>query len=153
MTCTLTEDDLEPCTHSGYAWRWSDPSYDVLPDHVLLSIHALRRGKARQCFQQSLLIDQWTRDDPAREIETGADENLVSEWLDGCGAGTEMVIASWSEDEAVYLPWAVFRNYWSSFCYPSTDDVTVWPSDGQWGLSFSHSGRFAWRARESGQAD
>ena len=121
----LTEADLEPFTQSAYAWRWCDPKRDVLPDDVLRSIRALRRGKAREYFQ----------------------ENLFSEWLQGCGADTEMVIVSWSEDEAVYLPWAVFRKYWSVFCYTSSDDVTVWPLDERWGLSFAHWGVFSWRLR------
>jgi hypothetical protein len=151
MTPTLTEADLEPFARSGHAWRWRDPRYDVLPDHVLRSIRALRHATAQQYFGQSLLVDRWIRDCPAREIEADAnDENLVSGWLQGCGADTEMVVASWSENEAVYLPWGVFRTYWSSFCYPSSDDVTVWPPDQRWGLSFSHSGMFYWRA--GGQA-
>jgi hypothetical protein len=148
MRPALTEADLEPFPSSGYAWRWRDPKYDVLPDDVLRSIRALRRDKAQQFFRPSLLIDEWIRDRPAREIGTDAhDERLVSEWLRECGADTDMVIASWSEDEAVYLPWMVFRKYWSSFCYPSSDDVTVWPPDERWGLSFSHSGTFYWRSR------
>ena len=144
---TVTEADFAPWTASGYAWRWRDPKFDVLPDDVLQSIRALRRERARQCFQQSLSIDRWIRDRPAREIEIDAlDETLVSEWLRECDLDTEMVIASWSEDEALYLPWAVFSEHWSSFCYPSSDDVTVWPPDQRWGLSFSHSGVFYWRA-------
>ena len=102
----------------------------------------------RQYFRQSLLIDRWILDSRSGQIETEAqDENSVSESLRECVTDTDMVMASWSEDEAVYLPWAVFTRYWPSFCYPSSDDVTVWPSDEQWGLSFSHSGMFSWRAR------
>jgi hypothetical protein len=146
MASTLTGADLEPFTSSGYAWRWRDPKYDVLPDDVLRSIRALRRDKAQHYCQQSLSIDRWVRDRPAREIETDAhDENFVSEWLRECAADTEMVIASWGDDEAVYLPWKVFRKYWSSFCYPSSDDVTLWPLNDEWGLSFSHDGVFHWR--------
>jgi len=117
-----------------------------MPEDVLRSIWALRRDKARQYFPQSLRIDEWIRERPAREIDIDAhDENLVSEWLRECVSDAEMVIASWSEAEALYLPWSVFRKYWSSFCYPSSDDVTVWPPDEQWGLSFAHSGKFSWR--------
>src|SRR5688572_12499649 len=104
----LTEADLEPFTSSGYAWRWRDAKSDVLPDDVLRSIRALRRDKAQEYFPQSILIDGWIRDCPTREIETDAhDENCVSEWLRECGTDTEMVIASWGEHEALFLPWEV----------------------------------------------
>jgi hypothetical protein len=145
--------DLEPFSASGYAWRWRNPKYDVLPDDILQAIHAVRHPKAQDYFQPSLNIDRWVRAQPAQEITTDDhEEDAVAEWL---GAGTlasQMVIASWSEDEAIYLPWSVFRKYWSSFCYPSSDDVTVWPVDESFGLSYSHIGVFHWRSRDSVQA-
>jgi hypothetical protein len=148
MTPEPTPADLEPFAASGHAWRWRDPKYDVLPDDVLQAIQAVRRPKAEDYFQPSLNIDRWVRAQPAREVTTDDhDEAAVAEWL---GAGTdpnEMVIASWSETEAIYLPWSVFRKYWSSFCYPSSDDVTVWPVDESFGLSYSHRGVFYWRSR------
>ena len=152
MVPALTEADLEPFTASGLSWRWRDVKYDILPDGVLRSIRALRRDGSRRCFPQSLLIDAWIRDRPAREIDIEAhDANFVSEWLREHVSDAESVIASWSDEEALYLPWAVFSEYWSSFCYPGSDDVTVWPPDEQWGLSFSHSGVFYWRGRTEDQ--
>ena len=147
MTPVLTEADLEPYAASGFAWRWRNPKYEVLPAGVLQSIRAVRRPKAEEYFQPSLTIDKWVRERPMREIETEAHEQkVVSDWLRACVPQAEMVIASWSQDEAVYLPWSVFANYWSSFCYKSSDDVTVWPQDERWGLSFTYRGAFYWRS-------
>jgi hypothetical protein len=145
----LTETDLEPWTSSGRAWRWRDRTYDVLPDDVLRLIRAVRRDTAQQYFQESLVVDRWIRDRPTREIDIDAhDEDSVPEWLRECAMDGAMVIASWSDAEALYLPWTVFTKYWSSFCYPSSDDVTVWSLDEQSGVSFTHSGTFYWRAEQ-----
>lgn len=148
LTIELTDADLGPYTSSGFAWRWKEPKYDVLSEAVLHSIRALRRTAAGQQFQSALALDRWARDSPEREIRTtGHDESVVTRWLLECRTESEMVLASWSEDEAVYLPWSVFSTYWSSFCYPSSDDVTVWPPSERWALSYSHSGAFYWKSR------
>lgn len=151
MTPTLTEDDLEPFTSSGLAWRWRDPKYDVLPDTALQGIRSIKKTKSEEFFRPSIDIDNWVRARPAREIDTEATTDAaVSEWLLAGGVGDEMVIASWSEQEAIYLPFVVFSTYWSSFCYPASDDVTIWPADERWGLSYSHRGVLYWRSREPG---
>lgn len=148
MNMVLTDDDLEPFSASGFAWRWKDPKHSVLPDNALESVRALRRPVARLQFQPSLEMDRWVRDNPGREIDTDANpEGAVAAWLSLAGFGSDLVIASWSEDEAVYLPLLTFATYWSAFCYPSSDDVTVWPLTRLWAISYAHSGQFFWRAR------
>ena len=144
----LTDDDLEPYTSSGYAWRWNDPKYAVLPDAALKSIKTLRRQVARAQFEPSLEVDHWVRERPDRTVHTDTmEEEAVSGWLNQGGSSSDVVIASWSEDEAIYLPWPVFTRYWSSFCYPASDDVTVWPLTNPWALSYDYIGAFHWRSR------
>ena len=144
----LIDDDLEPYTSSGYAWRWRDPKQGLIPDTVLTSVKKLRRQAARAQFEPSLEVDRWVRERPERAVETDSKEaQAVSAWLNQGGSGSDMVIASWSADEAIYLPWPVFTEYWSSVCYPASDDVTVWPQSNLWALSYDHIGAFYWRSR------
>jgi hypothetical protein len=147
--------DMGPYTASGLAWRWNDPKYHVLPPSALDSIRALKPPKSRALFPMLLDLDRLAREAPDRSIQTGeATDKQVEEWLAQGSSVREDVIASWNKEEAVLLPWHVFTAHWSSFCYPSSDDVTIVPLSERWVASYSHEERFFWktmaRSREHG---
>jgi hypothetical protein len=71
----------------------------------------------------------------------------VEDWLRRLVTSDYVVVACWSETDAVLLPWNVFCRSWSAFCYPSSDDVIVFPLTEEWILAFSHEGTFYWRAK------
>jgi hypothetical protein len=138
--------DTGPYTASGLAWRWNDPKYDVLPASALDSIRVLQPAKSRALFPRLLDLDRLAREAPDRLLPTGqATEKQVGEWLAQGSSVREDVIASWSEEEAILLPWQVFTAHWSSFCYPSSDDVTIVPLSERWVASYSHEELFFWK--------
>jgi len=51
-------------------------------------------------------------------------------------------MVSWSEDLAIQTSWDVFTEYWSDFCYPASDDVTIAPVAGDWRLKYHHYEQF-----------
>lgn len=53
-------------------------------------------------------------------------------------ASDERVILSWSAESALVTRWDTFVQHWDAFCYPSSDDVTVWPLSGEWTLCYHH---------------
>ena len=53
-------------------------------------------------------------------------------------AADERVILSWSDALAVETRWRTFVRYWDAFCYPSTDDVTMWSPGGDSTLCYRH---------------
>lgn len=54
----------------------------------------------------------------------------------------EQVSVVWDRKTAISLPWEAFVAYWDDFCYPSSDDVFVFPENSQRLLAWSHDAVF-----------
>ena len=48
------------------------------------------------------------------------------------------IILQWDRKNSVATIWKIFLNYWDFFCYPSFDDVGIFPNDFSWILIYSH---------------
>ena len=59
-------------------------------------------------------------------------------WLFNQQRADTPVIVSWQPDLGVRTTWHIFADYWDAFCYPSSDDVAVWPEGKQWVLAYYH---------------
>jgi hypothetical protein len=55
------------------------------------------------------------------------------------------VVLSWDRVTALVTDWAAFVSHWDDFCYPASDDVAIWPADGQWTLCYRHYEVFQFR--------
>jgi hypothetical protein len=61
------------------------------------------------------------------------------EWLKALPiAPDKRVCVAWDRSMAITLPWNAFVRYWDAFCYPSSDDVFVYPSDKTVALAWNH---------------
>lgn len=126
------------------AWRWTDENYALLPDNVLSGIIPQTKEQADRLFQQSLRfcgkegLDE--KQFSLSQIKTKDIEPArVSEWLTACHDKTETsVFLSWQPDTAVSTTWGIFSEYWSEFCYPASDDVTIWAEGYSWVLLYHH---------------
>ena len=58
------------------------------------------------------------------------------------------VILSWAPEVALRTSWAIFAKYWKEFCYPSSDDLVVFPSSGEWVLLYHHEEEFNFGTRQ-----
>ena len=47
-----------------------------------------------------------------------------------------LVILSWDRGTAVITDWDMFTAHWDDFCYPASDDVSIWPVGGEWTLCY-----------------
>ena len=73
------------------------------------------------------------------EIRADGEADQVRQQLDRLGVrSTEQVVIAWDARTALLTDWATFCAHWEEFCYPSSDDVTVWPRDEAWVLCFDH---------------
>ena len=120
------------------AWRWTQSSHSVLPPDVLARIRPLSSAEAAQVHASSYFPHSGAADSCSAE-----DETSVRNWLrrvqPDLGA---RVFIGWSEDLAVETSWDIFTEYWSDFCYPSSDDVTIVPVAGSWRLIYHHYEQF-----------
>jgi len=46
------------------------------------------------------------------------------------------IVLSWNPHTALIADWAIFAAHWDDFCYPASDDVTIWPMHGDWTLCY-----------------
>jgi hypothetical protein len=60
-----------------------------------------------------------------------------------------IVIIAWSPECVLRTNWRIFTDYWSDFCYPSSDDVAVWPEAERWILFYDHEEQFEFAGRPS----
>lgn len=125
------------------AWRWCDPHRATeLPAEARRRIRPLTStAAARVGDRASFLCDR--RRDGMRRIPADGEADRVRQMLATLPIDEHArVVVSWSDDVAVVTDWPTFRAYWDEFCYPSSDDVTIWPLDERWSLCYDHYAEF-----------
>ncbi len=152
----LNQSDFRPSDSFELWWRWANPKRVMLPESVLAQIHPLTGEKAQEIWQTELVyiselwryafdstlepitsssLFEWIRhiDISIAKIEAVQQDLTMFE-----PQGNQIVIVMWEPTVAVAVPWHIFYTYFWSFCYPVTDDVSVWPTSELWGLQYHH---------------
>jgi hypothetical protein len=125
------------------AWRWTDPQHHLLPPAVLAEIRPLTEASAETVAAEA--VDR-CREAPVSEFA----ETWSAEWDDPDSVRkllqllaiprSARVVVSWDRRTAVETSWSVFYRFWSAFCYPSSDDVSVWSPGAEWAVCYRHFG-------------
>jgi hypothetical protein len=85
------------------------------------------------------LFEKSTLAPPAKLATSVISPADVRRWLTERNITSEStVVVQWNRDLAVETKWSVFCTYWDSFCYPSSDDVDVFPVLRGWLLQYHH---------------
>lgn len=129
------------------AWRWTQPSHNVLPPEVMTQIVPLSQVLAPGGVTTGGELDRSSFD----EVQTASADvpcEQGAEWLRLLPvAPAEQVIVRWDSLTSVRTTWRVFADYWDDFCYPNSDDVEVFPESGKWLLLYHHWEQFEWGLR------
>lgn len=129
-------------------WRWTDYRWNKLPDDALKTIQPLVETKARELCQYSLQFENQSGliqslFENIEQVDTSAEESEIQRWLVACSSNlNQTVIVSWDNKLAALVNWKVFCEYWYDFCYPSSDDVAIFPFTEEWMLIYSHDEYF-----------
>ena len=136
-------------------WRWTEDEYCILPPEELAQITPLSPEKAKVAWSKSLTFISSQSDfspntDLFESIEVidTKDENQVSDWLMRKMTSTDIIV-SWQPEIAVFTNSQLFIKYWDEFCYPSSDDVSIWPKDESWVIHFCHHEAFCYGRAKS----
>ena len=136
--------EYQPMAAFSLAWRWTSASHAILPDEELALIRPLSPSSADVVAKEAL-----ARRPDARGIRIFApaeQADLVANALATLPiARDEVVLVSWDSHTAAETTWSLFRRHWDSFCYPSSDDVTIWAPSSPWTLAYDHSGFFVFQ--------
>jgi hypothetical protein len=133
--------DFAPLDDFPLLWRWTSPSHAQLPVEVLREIQALTAAAASAVAPEAasrcaahatadwstVITAEAEREDPVRDRLRALPIDLEPQ-----------VLVSWDARAAVVTRWRVFVDYWTDFCYPSSDDVTVWAPGESWTLCYRH---------------
>ena len=151
----LSDNDYQPLRSCRLCWRWTDPKYQEFPQETLDKIKPLSASKAHEIWA---ICRPFNPDHAfAPELFEGVvrfnvlpDSEETTNWLAGRGIQREqMVLVSWTTDDAVLLPFGLFIDYWDDFCYPSSDDVIIFPCLMEWALFYQHEGIFYFGRRRA----
>ncbi len=144
----IAENDFRSIDSFPLKWRWTDPRWNKLPDDALKAIQPLAETKAHElcqyflqfCDNSSLSMSSFEH---IEQVDASAEESEIPHWLLTCSSNlNETVIVSWDNNLAVLVKWKVFCEFWDDFCYPSSDDVAIFPSSEEWMSFYSHSEYF-----------
>ena len=128
-------------------WRFAPNRVGDLPVDVLLRIRPLTVGRAAafaafartQC-EEAAEFGMTLRSDDA--------PGAVREQLRALPpAAVAEVLISWDARTALVTDWQTFIAHWDDFCYPSSDNVTIWPLDASWTLCYRHYEIFQFSSR------
>ena len=131
-------------------WRWDNENHCLLSNDELCQISPLSPISSQQVWEKSLDFvdskkDYELRADLFDSIETidATSDNDVERWL-RTRMGKNEIFVSWDRETAVITSSDVFIQHWNDFCYPSSDDVTIWPKDISWVIQYRHHEQYSY---------
>jgi hypothetical protein len=158
VAMVINSSDFRPLDTFRRRWRWTDPRWALLPPSDLAKIHPLIESKAMELWDRvfpaseellrlglglspiarHLRLDSYLRFQAADPKPTEVSRQLKS--LEPANELSTLV--SWHPAEAVVVDWRVFVDYWNTFCYPASDDITIAPLNEMWILEWHHDEYF-----------
>ncbi len=142
----LTDTDLAPLEGFPLLWRWTDPKHIVLPAEDIAEIRPLSATAAQKAnsLAKSFIHDSSDRLSSALfgqcvECDTSGDPDDGRRWLKDVTRAFQPsldVIITWTSELAVATTLRLFVKYWDDFCYPMSDDTTIFPFDVKWAIQF-----------------
>jgi hypothetical protein len=133
-------------------WRWTQETHAMFKPDELASIRPISSGKARSICQQSARMPL-PPSQPGDRLLVGAGTNrlVVSQWLqDRVPEYEAEVLLLWDQDTGALVARRLFIDRWDDFWYPSSDDLGVLGTVGEWQLEMYHQGMFEFLARGAG---
>jgi hypothetical protein len=116
-------------------WRWKIADGFSQPE--LANIKPLRTERASTLYAIATRINAGA--EPLSVSAETSDDEQIRSWLLTLDASREdQTLLWWDKDTAVAIPWGLFVDRWTDFCYPSSDDVTIVPGTGRWRIEFWH---------------
>ena len=146
-------EDITELSAFPLKWRWLDDRYASFSEGERARIQPLRREKAEEMWRLSLESISKDHDlaiDPTgfEGVERVSSTDDVRPWLAGrLPIGRTPVLVSWTREWAVLTDAELFTARWDDFCYPASDDVSVFAVDVAWVLHYWHEEEFLYVRR------
>ena len=120
------------------AWRWIGETHSILPADVMARILPVD--------SPTLRVADPLFGSPEVIATESLEPDAVRLWLTKRRISPEScVYVRWNVELAIQTEWSIFCEYWDDFCYPSSDDVEIWPVAPGWLLQYRHWEVFEFR--------
>ena len=154
---SFSDSDFQPLETFSLTWRWTDVRWNKLPEGTLSQIKPVTETKAKELWRIAghYVLSNGPRVNLFKcspwfdaSINLPDAEGKVRNWLRNHVHESDYeTIVSWDHSTAVQTTWSVFCDYWDDFCYPGSDDVTVFPPSFDWVVFYEHGERFVFGKR------
>ena len=141
----INSTDIDSIEKFPLLWRCNQITHSVFPDEDLILIHPLVLSKAQELHGFITDLDQVNSLEKLKTFGTSDSEEDVRVWLNNFSHEKEIVFVSWDKETCVKIPFSLFIQRWSDFCYPSSDDVFIYPLSGSWLLEYRHYEEFTFK--------
>ena len=142
----LSESSFVSLDKFELAWRWTRPTHAVLSADVLARIRPLTAEAAAAVNAEAVIRCRATPSADERVSAKAVDADAVRHRLAALPIPpSQTILISWAPHLAVRTEWSVFLAYWDDFCYPSSDDVSIWAPDATWTVCYDHEEFFEFR--------
>ena len=144
MGLEMSPDDYERLAKFRLSLRW----IDSMPQDVYSKITPLTSVRATEIWKHvTAFLDEGRLKSSLfvmeAQFDASGEPESVSEWLHQRETEPrQFVILLWDESTAVLTEWDIFCDFWDDFCYPSSDDVVIYPCSGKWLLLYDHEETF-----------
>jgi hypothetical protein len=118
-------------------WRWDQNSGSDLSDEEVTLIEPLPKSKAFELHEKLMLEFKKLPERSRNLISSESPE--VNKWLSESLSDDKFVFLSWDDSTAIRLPSSLFVIRNDDFCYPSSDDIFIYPESERYLLQFHHS--------------
>ena len=134
----LEADGFIPLDEFSLGWRFLDPGTGEVAGHFAGRVRALTAVRA-EALDHEAVARCAEPGDFTVTFRTDDSPGLVNERLRALPVADDVrIIVSWDAATAMVADWGIFVSNWDDFCYPASDDLSVWPLDGGWTLCYRH---------------
>ncbi|MFK8004397.1 MAG: hypothetical protein AB8H86_32825 [Polyangiales bacterium] len=139
--------DYASMSDFGLRDRWTEAKHTLLSASQLARIRPLNPSMTSEAWRFSLALRQPESKDgrPADSLYANIESlnveqgDVGTEWLQRrIGHEGSPIIVCWNAFWAVETDARLFAQYWDSFCYPSSDDVAIFPLHCEWLVTYWH---------------
>jgi hypothetical protein len=150
MAIPIDDEDFVPLTGFRLHWRFSGRQHGAMSDGFLQRIRPLSEAAASRLGPSVAAVSRDAGSFAATFRSDDTPDVVRNRLRELPPAASDIVLVSWDERTAVVTDWDCFVTYWDDFCYPSADDVTVLPLEGDWMVCYRHYEAIQFRPRSNG---
>ncbi len=141
---SFTDADFLPLDDFALLWRWTRHGAEQVAVDGLPLLRPFVRARAAALHAEALAVAQPRAVSELKlNIIVEADEpdnvdGVRQRLMHLLATAETTVVVSWDAETAALTTWQYFAQHWDDFCYPASDDVTVWAPGKAWVLNYRH---------------